>query len=96
MNICFITARILDNPQRIFREDNYITLMKISFPYKRKLLCYAKCIAYNRIGQNIFDLYFKGDYIIIEGKLVIAKNNGIKGLLININNIHPAHIIMQK
>lgn len=97
MNICFITARIIDVPQRLFKNNRYSTLFKISFPHKKNSLCYATAVIYRRTKQDAFDLYFKGDYIIIEGKLLISKNtkNNIE-LIINIINIHPAHIIMQK
>nr|YP_010728802.1 putative single-stranded DNA binding protein [Lithothamnion corallioides]WEA77127.1 putative single-stranded DNA binding protein [Lithothamnion corallioides] len=97
MNICFITARIIDLPQRLLNNNTYSTLFKISFPHKRKLLCYATAVVYGKISQDAFDLYFKGDYVIIEGKLLISKNiNNNKELAINIINIHPAHIIIQR
>nr|AYR05890.1 putative single-stranded DNA binding protein [Lithothamnion sp.] len=97
MNICFVTARIIDVPQRLFNDNKYSTLFKISFPHKKNSLSYATAIIYGRTSQDIFDLYFKGDYIIIEGKLFISKNtNNNKELIINVINIHPAHIIMQK
>ncbi len=97
MNICFITARIIDMPQRLLSNHKYSTLLKISFPHKRKQLCYATAVVHGKISQDAFDLYFKGDYVIIEGKLLILKNvNSSKDLMINIINIHPAHIIMHK
>lgn len=96
MNICFITARILENPKRILRNNTYCTYFKISFPHKKNLFCYAYAIVHGQMSQNIFDLYIKGDYIIIEGKLLIANILKNKNLIINIINLHPAHIIMQK
>ena len=97
MNICFITARIIDVPQRLFNNHKYSTLLKVNFPHKRKQLCYATAIVRGKISQDAFDLYFKGDYVIIEGKLLVLNNiNSSKNLMINIINIHPAHIIMQK
>lgn len=97
MNICFITARIIDVPERLFNDNKYSTLFKISFPHKKNSLSYATAVIDGRTRQDIFDLYFKGDYIIIEGKLLISKDiSNNKELIIKIINIHPAHIIMQK
>lgn len=97
MNICFITARITDVPQRLFKDNKYLTMFKISFPHKKNSLCYATAVTHGRTKQDSFDLYFKGDYIIIEGKLLISNNmKNNRELIINIINIHPAHIIMQK
>lgn len=96
MNICFITARILENPKRVLKNNIYCTYFKISFPHKRKLFCYAYVIVYGQISQNVFDLYIKGDYIIIEGKLLISKSMNNTNLIIHVTNLHPAYIIMQK
>lgn len=97
MNICFITARIIEMPRRLLNHNKYSTLLKISFPHRRKKFCYTTAVAHGTISQDAFDLYFKGDYIIIEGRLLISKNiSNKKNLIINIIKIHPAHIIMQR
>nr|YP_010728646.1 putative single-stranded DNA binding protein [Phymatolithon calcareum]WEA76928.1 putative single-stranded DNA binding protein [Phymatolithon calcareum] len=97
MNICFITVRIIEIPKRLLNKSKYSTLLKISFPYKKEQLCYATAIVRGKISEDAFDLYFQGDYVIIEGKLIISENmNKNKNLIINIINIHPAHIIMEK
>nr|YP_009541577.1 putative single-stranded DNA binding protein [Synarthrophyton chejuense]AYR05586.1 putative single-stranded DNA binding protein [Synarthrophyton chejuense] len=96
MNTCFITARILNKPQRFLRDGRYITSFYVGFPNKPNLLSFAEAIAYGKISQNIFDLYFKGDYVIIEGKLIIMNTSGDKNLIINIIKLHPARIILKK
>lgn len=97
MNICFITARIIEMPKRLLNKSKYSTLLELCFPYKKEQLCYATAIIRGKLSEDVFDLYFEGDYVIIEGKLMTPKNlNKGKHLIINTINIHPAHIIMQK
>lgn len=97
MNICFITARINKQPKRILSNNKYSTYLNINFPHTQKGLCYATAVARGKIGEDIFELYCLNDYIIIEGILSIAKNSKtIKRLKVNIINVHPAHIFINK
>nr|AYR06293.1 putative single-stranded DNA binding protein [Renouxia sp.] len=97
MNICLLTARIIESPKRIFRDDQYSTEFKISFPHLKKNLCSTITISKGKISEHIFDLYYLGDYIILEGKLLIRKHpNQKSALVIRITNLHPAHIFINK
>lgn len=97
MNICLLTARIIEPPRRIFRDNQYSTEFRISFPHLKKNLCNTITISRGKISQQILDLYCLGDYIILEGKLLIRKYPSRKfGLVINITNLHPAHIFINR
>ena len=97
MNICLLTARIIESPRRIFHDNQYSTEFRISFPHLRKSLCSTKVISKGKISQQIFDLYYLGDYIILEGRLLIRKYPDQKvQLVIKIINLHPAHIFINK
>nr|AYR06494.1 putative single-stranded DNA binding protein [Rhodogorgon sp.] len=97
MNICLLTARVIESPKRIFHNNQYLTEFTISFPHLKKKLCCTTVICSGKMSQEAFDLYYLGDYIILEGRLLIKKSPNQKfKLVIKIINLHPAHIFINK
>lgn len=94
INICFITARILEKPKKLKYNLNYIVKTEINFPHAKNYFANAITLAEGEIANNLFELYIEGDYVIIEGELVVTnKKQKFSGLIIYITDIQPASII---
>ena len=95
MNICFLIVKITESPKRLFTANQLFTELTICFPNIKKGLCYAQAIAKGKVGNDLFNLHVKGDYIIIECK-ILKKTTALKqNMEILINAYHNAHIIYQ-
>lgn len=105
MNICILTARLIKKPRLIFKHNNFIVEIFICIPNNNNtLLCHnIKCRATGKIAKNIFDLYKKGDFILIEGLIQVNRNQilnkskslkVIKSLYIKVKKIHPAFLFL--
>ena len=96
MNISWITAKITESPIRFANFNQYSTELHINFLHLKNYFARAIAISDGILGQTIFDIYRRGDYVIIEGEsLVIEDNLQNSILIIYIMDIHPAHLIMK-
>jgi len=106
MNICILTARIIKKSEIILTKNNiYIQILLCAPNNKKGILFYnIKCKAIGKLAKNISELYLKGDFIIVEGLIMIDKKNilmknqkykTIKSLNILIKKVHPASIIFK-
>lgn len=96
MNISLITARIIKNPIRFPNFNHYFTELHVDFLHMRNYFAHAIVLADGIVGQNIFDIYRLGDYIIIEGECVVIEDIKKNAkLIIYVFDVHPAHLIMK-
>lgn len=93
MNICFLIAKITESPKRLFNAKQHFTTLTISFPNTKNVLCYAQAKAKGKIGDDLLKLHVKGDYIIIECKLLKKITNSKQNTEILIYSYHNAHTI---
>nr|YP_009293849.1 putative single-stranded DNA binding protein [Ahnfeltia plicata]AOM65537.1 putative single-stranded DNA binding protein [Ahnfeltia plicata]UAT97257.1 putative single-stranded DNA binding protein [Ahnfeltia plicata]UAT97462.1 putative single-stranded DNA binding protein [Ahnfeltia plicata] len=100
MNICFLTGKIVQSPKQLLYQGNYSTKLSIILPNNKRglFLQYVTGLAKGKVGQDIFELYSLGDYIILEGSLSLQENKDLnsgfnKSILVNIYRLHPAHLI---
>nr|YP_007878282.1 putative single-stranded DNA binding protein [Calliarthron tuberculosum]AGA63893.1 putative single-stranded DNA binding protein [Calliarthron tuberculosum] len=94
MNLCFITARLLKNPEKLNISTQYITEVEINFPHARNYFANIIALAEGKVADTLLELYFQGDYILIEGELlVIEKQSKTINPVIYISDIQPASII---
>lgn len=97
MNIGLITARIIKKPIRFSNFNNYFTELNIIFLHMRNYFAHAIALADGDMGQSIFDIYRKGDYLIIEGECMSFEDlRQNTSLIIYITDVNPAYLIMQK
>lgn len=95
MNIGLVTARITKKPVRFSNFNSYFTEIHIIFLHMRNYFAHAIALADGEIGKSIFDIYRKGDYILIEGEYLSLKDiKNRKFLVIYITEVNPAHLIM--
>lgn len=97
MNIGFITARILCPPIRFFSRSHFVTEIEIGFPQAKKYCAKAIALADGKTGKSLFELYRKGDYILIEGEhlAIEDKQQGLR-LVVYAFSIQPAHLIIKE
>ena len=93
MNLCLITARILNMSETLDQKNKYLKELNINFPHSRNYFANIYARTNNRKIHDIIKLYDKGDYVVIEGELQIIKKHkkNIK-VIINIIDIHPAYL----
>ena len=97
MNIGFITARILQSPIRFFNRRHFVTEIQVDFPQTKNYCAKAIVLADGKTGKNLFELYRKGDYILIEGEyLILEGKEQSPSLIIYVFGIQPAHLIIQE
>lgn len=97
MNMGFVTARILRPPIKFFNRNHFITEIYVGFPQAKQYCGRAIALADKKIGKNLFDLYRKGDYILIEGECLIFQNKQkALSIAIYVSNIQPAHLIIEE
>uniref|UniRef100_UPI003001DACC putative single-stranded DNA-binding protein Ycf41 n=1 Tax=Anunuuluaehu liula TaxID=3049639 RepID=UPI003001DACC len=104
MNTVILTGRIINQPKLLRYKKKAFTQIVICVPNNKKGLSFynIKAGAKGKIGSRIFDIYRKGDFIIIEGLITIKSkkisiNNKyvkiVKSVNIKVNRIHPASLI---
>jgi len=96
MNTSFITAQIIKKPIRFSNFHYYLTELHVNFLHMRNYFANAIALADGKVGKSIFDIYRKGDHIIIEGECLAiqdARQNAY--LIIYIIDVHPASLIMK-
>nr|QVY58417.1 putative single-stranded DNA binding protein [Kappaphycus striatus] len=102
MNLFIFTCRVVSRPKLIRYKKQSFVHMKFSLCNSRKGVDFYSVIslAKNQIVNQIFDIYQKGDFIIVEGSMKIRlqrinsidNNCSIKKLvIIKIAHIHPTH-----
>lgn len=95
MNTGLVTACITQKPIRFANLSYYLTELHINFLHIRNYFASAIAIADGELGQSIFNLYQKGDYLILEGEFIALENTKKNNLLvIYITGVNPAHVIM--
>nr|YP_009294447.1 putative single-stranded DNA binding protein [Asparagopsis taxiformis]AOM65930.1 putative single-stranded DNA binding protein [Asparagopsis taxiformis] len=103
MNICILTARILNRPKLLFRHNSFVISLIICIPNNKPHLVWShiQCKARGKIAKNIFDLYRQGDYIIVEGYLKIDQKKVYKNekklfvnkvISIQVQKVHPTSL----
>lgn len=98
MNLFICCCKILMTP-RLYRH-NKKPLVKVymsTLNNKKGLITYfIQAKSKGKLGLKIFDLYKKGDFVLIEGSVNIKyKKKKVKNkkiIIINIKQIHPAYI----
>lgn len=93
MNLCLLTVKITQSPRKIFNSAIDSIELKVCFPNITRGLCYAKAQAKGKIANEIFDLYVKGDYLILECELSKKEAEFKPMIEIIIKAYHNAHII---
>ena len=106
MNLFIGLCKIIMTP-RLYRYNNK-ALVKVymsTLNNKKGLITYfVQAKATGRLGFELFDLYRKGDFILIEGsvsikhqkKKIYQKNlKNKKFIVINVKQIHAAHIVFK-
>ena len=95
MNLCFITARILNKPIKLTKAKDFFVKININFPQSRNYFAHATALASGLLAKNIFELYAKGDYIVIEGELLLLVEQTKRSkIIIQIIDIHPASLLI--
>lgn len=104
MNIVIFTGRILNQPRLLRYKKKVLTKLVVCVPNNKKgVSCYnIQANAKGKIGNEIFDIYRKGDFVIIEGSINIHSKKIsinkkymkiVKFITIRIKRIHPASLI---
>ena len=93
MNICFLTVKITESPKKLLTTNKEHTELNICFPKIKNNLFYTKAKAKGKVGEELFNLYVKGDYIIIECQLLRKKDSLKQNIEIVIKTYYDAHII---
>lgn len=95
MNLCFITARILDMPIKLKKSKDFFVKININFPHSRNYFANVTALAAGIIAKDVFELYAKGDYIVIEGEILFFIEQTKKSnITIQIIDIHPAYLLI--
>ena len=95
MNIGLVTARVIKEPIRFSNFNYYFTELRIIFLQTRDYFAHAVALADGEIGKSIFEIYRKGDYLLIEGEcLSLEDSEQNSKLVIYITEVNPAHLIM--
>ena len=95
MNLCFITARLLAKPNKLGITN--IIKIPIHFPHSRNYFARVTALASGQLASKILEFYTYGDYVIIEGEMLILKSV-IKetNIFVKIIDIHPADLIISE
>nr|YP_009660666.1 putative single-stranded DNA binding protein [Corallina chilensis]QCS25614.1 putative single-stranded DNA binding protein [Corallina chilensis] len=94
MNLCLITARLLKKPEKFNITTKYLIEVEINFPHARNYFANIMALAEGKIADCLSELYLQGDYVIIEGELLILESKRkIINPVIYINDLQPASII---
>ncbi|CCP38187.1 putative single-stranded DNA binding protein (plastid) [Chondrus crispus] len=104
MNIFISTGRIVKHPKLLRYKHKTLVRTMICVPNNKKKATFylINVNSKGKIGNDIFDIYRKGDFVVIEGLVSIkfkkiSMNNkyikNIKYINIKINKIHPASLI---
>lgn len=106
MNLFTFTGKIVKIP-RLYRYNKkaLTTIVLSTVNNKKGLFSYTVyCRAKNKLARTIFDLYRKGDFVIIEGSITIKQKsiinhqskNKIKNFIVlKIHQIHPVSIVFK-
>nr|YP_009296204.1 putative single-stranded DNA binding protein [Sebdenia flabellata]AOM65139.1 putative single-stranded DNA binding protein [Sebdenia flabellata] len=106
MNICIITAKVITAPKLLRFKSTALSQMILCVPNDKKgLLHYKiKAIAKGQLAKDIFEIYRKNNFIIVEGFIYLKKIEkrhinemnkfrNQKSIIIKITKIHPASLI---
>nr|YP_009502169.1 putative single-stranded DNA binding protein [Porolithon onkodes]ASB29770.1 putative single-stranded DNA binding protein [Porolithon onkodes] len=97
MNIGLVTARIMAEPIRYYNFNYYYTEIPVNFLHNKNYLAYAIALADGEMGQNLFDIYRQGDYIMLQGHYCAVETaQQCTSLIIYITEVSPASLIMSK
>nr|QVY58011.1 putative single-stranded DNA binding protein [Betaphycus gelatinus] len=102
MNLFIFTCRVISKPKLLRYKKQSFVYMKFSLCNDKKGIDFYNVVALakSKVVNQIFDIYKKGDFIIVEGSIkikshrinAICKNYNVKKLItIKINKIHPTH-----
>lgn len=95
MNFGIITARIVSKPVRFSSFDRYYTEMHIIFLHAKNYFAHAIVLSDGEIGETVFDIYRRGDYLLIEGEMLSTEDiYQNKTLVIYTTEVNPAYLIM--
>lgn len=104
MNIFIFTGRIIKHPKLLRSKNKTLTSTIICVPNSKKSVPFylLKVSGSTKVGNEIFDIYRKGDFVMIEGLIQIKSQRikinskyikHIKSIDIKVNKIHPASLI---
>nr|QOS04630.1 putative single-stranded DNA binding protein [Sarcopeltis skottsbergii] len=104
MNIFICTGRIIKHPKLLRYKHKRLINTVICVPNNKKKATFylINTSGRGKVGNEIYDIYRKGDFVMIEGLISIKShkinmNNKyikhIKYINIKINRIHPASLI---
>nr|QVY58217.1 putative single-stranded DNA binding protein [Eucheuma denticulatum] len=102
MNLFIFTCRVISRPKLFRYKKQSFVFMQLSLcnPKKGTNFYNIVALAQNKEVGQIFEVYKKGDFIIVEGCIKIrlqrihstTKNYNTKKLVtITINKVHPTH-----
>lgn len=106
MNLFISLCKIIRTP-RLYRYNNkpLVKVYMSTLNNKKGLITYIiEGKATGKLGFELFDLYRKGDFVLVEGsvnikyqkKKIYQKNlKNKKFIIINIKQIHAAHIVFK-
>lgn len=102
MNLFVFTCRVINRPRLLRYNKQSFICMKFSLCNNKKGTNFYNVVALakDKVVSQIFEIYKKGDFIIVEGFMKIRlqrinsinKNYNTKKLVtIKINKVHPTH-----
>ena len=97
MNHIFIAGCILRQPIRFSSLKYYITEIEIDFSQIKEKKNTVIALAYGAIGNKVFELYKKGDCVLIEGESLVIEHEGYNtDFVIYISNIQTINQTIKK
>ena len=97
MNNVFITGYLLLQPIRFSSFKDYFTEIKIIFSHIKDKENTAIALADGETGNRIYELYRKGDYVLIEGEVLLIENERYNvDIVIYVSNIQILNEAIKK
>ena len=97
MNNIFVTGHILNNPVRFSSLKYYYTEIEIMFSNTKDKKNTAIVLADGEIGHKVFELYKKGDFVLVEGEFLVVENDNCNvSLVVYISNIQIINQAIKK
>ena len=96
MNYYIFAGKII-NPLTLIRIKSKLCIyMTLIIPNNKRGLRWYKVvlIAKSQMAKNIFQMYQKGDSIIVEGCIYTKKYKANKFVFLKVNDIHPTSNIL--
>ena len=75
--------------------QDLLVKININFPHSRNYFANVIAFANGTIAKDIFELYAKGDYVVIEGEILfLIEPTKESNIIIQVVDIHPAYLLI--